>query len=58
MEEAARSFVIDRLVVAGVVGLLEHGGLRGGGGLGGERDGDAVLLRGVGVYFWAATELR
>ena len=51
MEEAARSFVIDRLVVAGVVGLLEHGGLRGGGGLGGERDGDAVLdlLRGVGV---------
>jgi hypothetical protein len=37
--------------VAGVVGLVEHGGLRGGGGLGRERDGDAVLdlLRGVGV---------
>jgi hypothetical protein len=37
--------------VAGVVGLVEHGGLRGGGGLGRECDGDAVLdlLRGVGV---------
>jgi hypothetical protein len=37
--------------VAGVVGLVEHGGLRGGGGLGRERGGDAVLdlLRGVGV---------
>jgi len=36
--------------VAGVVGLLEHGGLRDGGGLGCEADGDAVLdlLRAVG----------
>jgi hypothetical protein len=47
----ASFYVRHRSVVAGVVGLLEHGGLRGGGGLGGERDGDAVLdlLRGVGV---------
>jgi hypothetical protein len=39
------------VVAAGVVGLLEHGGLRDGGGLGSERDGDAVLnlLRAVGV---------
>lgn len=39
------------LVLAGIVGLLEHGGLRDGGGLGCEPDGDAVLdlLRAVGV---------
>jgi hypothetical protein len=40
---------MHRSVLAGEVGLLEHGGLRRGRDLGGEPDGDAVLdlLRGV-----------